>query len=163
MKRYFVCVIVLLACVACGETFKQEVFDATVHDLRITRSQITTNTTTEGDPVGGALVGGIIAGTPGAILGAASEASKTRRGMVKNDITACGFSADGDGHVLIFRTTKYALHCSLLKDGDVIKITKVIQGWEGTSEKKITYYWYVEEDRNPYNPEIGALHPEMVR
>jgi hypothetical protein len=75
-------------------------------------------------------------------------------GETVETVSACGFSAKGEGRTLIFRTTNYALECSLLKNGDMIQITKVVTtspGGEG-----VRYHWYVGEKHD-------SLYPETVR
>jgi uncharacterized protein YcfJ len=161
MKKTLVCLVVLLMCVAClEEKYEVTTLWSSAHDIRITKSQEKLKTVQSDDPVGGAIVGAMFAGAPGAVIGAAAGSSDGKSSRVEEEVLACGFSVRVDDHTLDFRTAEksLSLHCSLLREGDSIKVTKVVRTYkyDGKINTNVSYGWYVGELNK-------GIYPELIR
>lgn len=131
----------LLVTVGCVES-RDGNFQGTVSHVRLTFERALVQEDAQpGDPVAGAVIGGLVAGTPGAIIGAAigDDGRPERSSLVQNRLIACSFLVTlPDRRRATFRISRLDMDtfnddlfkASTLRDGDTLSI-RVSNGWFG--------------------------------
>ncbi|MBI2626702.1 MAG: hypothetical protein HYW77_00450 [Parcubacteria group bacterium] len=118
-----------------------------VEEVRITVAQKTQGSH---NAVGGAIVGGLLAGTEGAVIGAA-VGSGNEKVVVVSKLLGCKLIVRVDNQVIAYTFGEYGdlNECSLQKEGDKVNIRKIV--WpDGT----ISYLW---------NGNFGEVLPQSAK